>query len=119
MDGYQQESVLCNASSWNVKYFAVQSTLASNINSDTYAKRYKISVLMSLNLFYLFSIFLLCPPPIAMKTILCVFRKDEKKALTWKILPRRACKHLLNSLNKIYQQLTEGESSSMLCHFPK
>ncbi|KAM8860547.1 C-myc promoter-binding protein isoform 2-T2 [Synchiropus picturatus] len=34
--------------------------------------------------------------------------QDDKKALTWKILPRRACKHLLNSLNKIHQQLTEG-----------
>ncbi|KAM7414645.1 hypothetical protein PAMA_019456 [Pampus argenteus] len=37
-----------------------------------------------------------------------IFQKDDKKALTWKILPRRACKHLLNSLNKLYQQLTEG-----------
>ncbi|XP_008410439.1 C-myc promoter-binding protein isoform X1 [Poecilia reticulata] len=37
-----------------------------------------------------------------------ISQKDEKKALTWKILPRRACKHLLNSLNKLYQQLTEG-----------
>uniref|UniRef100_A0A674MMB9 DENN/MADD domain containing 4A n=1 Tax=Takifugu rubripes TaxID=31033 RepID=A0A674MMB9_TAKRU len=25
----------------------------------------------------------------------------DKKALTWKILPRRACKHLLNTLNKL------------------
>ncbi len=52
-----------------------------------------------------------------MKTIWCAFRKDDKKALTWKILPRRACKHLLNTLNKLYQQLTEGESSLMLYHF--
>ncbi|KAM9753780.1 C-myc promoter-binding protein isoform 2-T2 [Menidia menidia] len=37
-----------------------------------------------------------------------ISQKDDKKALTWKILPRRACKHLLNSLNKLYQQLTEG-----------
>uniref|UniRef100_A0A3Q3JCF6 UDENN domain-containing protein n=1 Tax=Monopterus albus TaxID=43700 RepID=A0A3Q3JCF6_MONAL len=37
-----------------------------------------------------------------------ISQKDEKKALTWKILPRRACKHLLNTLNKLYQQLTEG-----------
>uniref|UniRef100_A0A8C9ZQC1 DENN/MADD domain containing 4A n=1 Tax=Sander lucioperca TaxID=283035 RepID=A0A8C9ZQC1_SANLU len=40
-----------------------------------------------------------------------ISQKDDKKALTWKILPRRACKHLLNTLNKLYQQLTEGESS--------
>ncbi|XP_026031622.1 C-myc promoter-binding protein isoform X1 [Astatotilapia calliptera] len=37
-----------------------------------------------------------------------ISQKDDKKALTWKILPRRACKHLLNSLNKLYQQLIEG-----------
>uniref|UniRef100_A0A8C4GHE4 DENN/MADD domain containing 4A n=1 Tax=Dicentrarchus labrax TaxID=13489 RepID=A0A8C4GHE4_DICLA len=43
-----------------------------------------------------------------------ISQKDDKKALTWKILPRRACKHLLNTLNKLYQQLTEGESSLML-----
>uniref|UniRef100_A0AAX7SJE0 DENN/MADD domain containing 4A n=1 Tax=Astatotilapia calliptera TaxID=8154 RepID=A0AAX7SJE0_ASTCA len=36
-----------------------------------------------------------------------ISQKDDKKALTWKILPRRACKHLLNSLNKLYQQLIE------------
>uniref|UniRef100_A0A8C4DV23 DENN/MADD domain containing 4A n=1 Tax=Dicentrarchus labrax TaxID=13489 RepID=A0A8C4DV23_DICLA len=46
-----------------------------------------------------------------------ISQKDDKKALTWKILPRRACKHLLNTLNKLYQQLTEGESSLMLYHF--
>uniref|UniRef100_A0A7N8XCS5 DENN/MADD domain containing 4A n=1 Tax=Mastacembelus armatus TaxID=205130 RepID=A0A7N8XCS5_9TELE len=43
-----------------------------------------------------------------------ISQKDDKKALTWKILPRRACKHLLNTLNKLYQQLTEGESGLML-----
>lgn len=37
-----------------------------------------------------------------------ISQKDDKKALTWKMLPRRACKHLLNTLNKLYQQLTEG-----------
>ncbi|XP_047452080.1 C-myc promoter-binding protein isoform X2 [Mugil cephalus] len=37
-----------------------------------------------------------------------ISHKDDKKALTWKILPRRACKHLLNTLNKLHQQLTEG-----------
>uniref|UniRef100_H3CSM6 DENN/MADD domain containing 4A n=1 Tax=Tetraodon nigroviridis TaxID=99883 RepID=H3CSM6_TETNG len=38
-----------------------------------------------------------------------ISQKDDKKALTWKILPRRACKHLLNTLNKFYQQLMEGD----------
>ncbi|KAK2842323.1 hypothetical protein Q5P01_012523 [Channa striata] len=37
-----------------------------------------------------------------------ISQKDDKKALTWKILPRRACKQLLNTLNKLYQQLAEG-----------
>uniref|UniRef100_A0A8D3DF28 DENN/MADD domain containing 4A n=1 Tax=Scophthalmus maximus TaxID=52904 RepID=A0A8D3DF28_SCOMX len=45
-----------------------------------------------------------------------ISQKEDKKALTWKILPRRACKYLLNTLNKIHQQLIEGESSLMLCH---
>ncbi|XP_067090555.1 C-myc promoter-binding protein [Osmerus mordax] len=33
--------------------------------------------------------------------------KDDKRAMTWKILPRRACKHLLNTLGKLYQQLVD------------
>ncbi|XP_019731468.1 C-myc promoter-binding protein isoform X3 [Hippocampus comes] len=37
-----------------------------------------------------------------------ISQKEDKKALTWKMLPGRACKHLLNSLNKLHQQLTEG-----------
>ncbi|XP_075996896.1 C-myc promoter-binding protein [Genypterus blacodes] len=37
-----------------------------------------------------------------------ISQKEDKKALTWKILPRRACKHLLNTLNNLYQQLVEG-----------
>ncbi|RVE71782.1 hypothetical protein OJAV_G00055360 [Oryzias javanicus] len=37
-----------------------------------------------------------------------ISQKDDKKALTWKILPRRACKNLLNTLSKLYEQLTEG-----------
>ncbi|XP_061138501.1 C-myc promoter-binding protein isoform X1 [Syngnathus typhle] len=37
-----------------------------------------------------------------------VSQKEDKKALTWKMLPGRACKNLLNSLNKLHQQLTEG-----------
>ncbi|KAG7276264.1 hypothetical protein CRUP_018646 [Coryphaenoides rupestris] len=54
----------------------------------------------------------LCVPP---ADITCVdldtntiFHKEDKRALTWKILPRRACKHLLNTLSKIHQQLVEG-----------
>uniref|UniRef100_A0A7N6BDV5 DENN/MADD domain containing 4A n=1 Tax=Anabas testudineus TaxID=64144 RepID=A0A7N6BDV5_ANATE len=42
-----------------------------------------------------------------------ISQKDDKKALTWKILPRRACKHLLNTLNKLHQQLTEVTDSEL------
>uniref|UniRef100_A0AAZ3RD89 DENN/MADD domain containing 4A n=1 Tax=Oncorhynchus tshawytscha TaxID=74940 RepID=A0AAZ3RD89_ONCTS len=38
-----------------------------------------------------------------------ILHKEEKRALTWKILPQKACKHLLNTLGRLYQQLTEGE----------
>ncbi|XP_071261251.1 C-myc promoter-binding protein isoform X2 [Salvelinus alpinus] len=37
-----------------------------------------------------------------------ILHKEEKRALTWKILPQKACKHLLNTLGSLYQQLTEG-----------
>lgn len=33
---------------------------------------------------------------------------EDKRALTWKILPKKACKNLLNVLNNLYQQLAEG-----------
>uniref|UniRef100_A0A8C9ZPV7 DENN/MADD domain containing 4A n=1 Tax=Sander lucioperca TaxID=283035 RepID=A0A8C9ZPV7_SANLU len=41
-----------------------------------------------------------------------ISQKDDKKALTWKILPRRACKHLLNTLNKLYQHILYKHSWS-------
>ncbi|KAJ8344471.1 hypothetical protein SKAU_G00318000 [Synaphobranchus kaupii] len=34
---------------------------------------------------------------------------EDKRALTWKILPKKACKNLLNVLNNLYQQLAEGQ----------
>uniref|UniRef100_A0A6Q2YL70 DENN/MADD domain containing 4A n=1 Tax=Esox lucius TaxID=8010 RepID=A0A6Q2YL70_ESOLU len=43
-----------------------------------------------------------------------ILHKDEKRALTWKILPRRACKHLLSALGSLYQQLTEGRENVYL-----
>uniref|UniRef100_A0A8C9WAM7 DENN domain containing 4A n=1 Tax=Scleropages formosus TaxID=113540 RepID=A0A8C9WAM7_SCLFO len=30
------------------------------------------------------------------------------QALTWKVLPKKACKNLMNTLNNLYQQLAEG-----------
>lgn len=57
------------------------------------------------------------PPHGVMKTMCCASRKDDKKALTWKMLPRRACKHLLSTLNKLYQQLLEGESGPHAASF--
>lgn len=122
----QWEPLLCNDTDWNVKYFLLYCTqkhiwvpLISHINSKAILWRDKIgsadvsesvSLLVSFcNVSWLSSR--------VMKTIWCAFSKDDKKALTWKILPRRACKHLLNTLNKLHQQLTEGESSQMLCYF--
>ncbi|XP_061077823.1 LOW QUALITY PROTEIN: C-myc promoter-binding protein [Conger conger] len=34
---------------------------------------------------------------------------EDKRALTWKILPKKACKNLLNVLNNLYQQLAQGQ----------
>ncbi|XP_052008438.1 C-myc promoter-binding protein-like isoform X2 [Xyrauchen texanus] len=36
-----------------------------------------------------------------------ITHKEERRALTWKILPRKACKHLINTLSNLYQQLDE------------
>ena len=35
--------------------------------------------------------------------------KEDRRSLTWKILPRKACKHLINALSSLHQQLAEGE----------
>uniref|UniRef100_A0A673YK32 DENN/MADD domain containing 4A n=1 Tax=Salmo trutta TaxID=8032 RepID=A0A673YK32_SALTR len=52
-----------------------------------------------------------------------ILHKEEKRALTWKILPQKACKHLLNTLGNLYQQLTEGEPwkriKNSLSSFPR
>nr|AUH27392.1 DENN domain containing protein 4A [Gobiocypris rarus] len=37
-----------------------------------------------------------------------ITQKEERRSLTWKILPRKACKHLINSLSNLHQQLDEG-----------
>ncbi|XP_015198716.2 C-myc promoter-binding protein isoform X2 [Lepisosteus oculatus] len=34
---------------------------------------------------------------------------EDKRALTWKILPKKACKNLMNVLNNLYQQLAEAQ----------
>lgn len=34
---------------------------------------------------------------------------EDKRALTWKILPKKACKNLMNVLSNLYQQLVDGE----------
>ncbi|XP_066557342.1 C-myc promoter-binding protein isoform X2 [Amia ocellicauda] len=34
---------------------------------------------------------------------------EDKRALTWKILPKKACKNLMNLLNNLYQQLAEAQ----------
>uniref|UniRef100_A0AAR2JZF7 UDENN domain-containing protein n=1 Tax=Pygocentrus nattereri TaxID=42514 RepID=A0AAR2JZF7_PYGNA len=37
-----------------------------------------------------------------------ISHKEDRRALTWKILPRKACKHLINTLSNLHQQLLEG-----------
>ncbi|CAN9506669.1 unnamed protein product [Ophioblennius macclurei] len=38
-----------------------------------------------------------------------IFHNEDKRALTWKILPKKACKNLMNVLNNLYQQLIDGQ----------
>uniref|UniRef100_A0AAX7VQ42 UDENN domain-containing protein n=1 Tax=Astatotilapia calliptera TaxID=8154 RepID=A0AAX7VQ42_ASTCA len=40
-----------------------------------------------------------------------IFHHEDKRALTWKILPKKACKNLMNVLNNLYQQLVDGDMS--------
>lgn len=58
------------------------------------------------------SSFLHCLP---INLCVCGFSKEDRRALTWKILPRKACKRLINTLSNLHQQLVQGESAiSML-----
>ncbi|XP_016143347.1 C-myc promoter-binding protein-like isoform X2 [Sinocyclocheilus grahami] len=41
-----------------------------------------------------------------------ITHKEERRSLTWKILPRKACKHLINTLSSLHQQLDEGYQMS-------
>uniref|UniRef100_A0A3Q3J362 UDENN domain-containing protein n=1 Tax=Monopterus albus TaxID=43700 RepID=A0A3Q3J362_MONAL len=38
-----------------------------------------------------------------------IFHHEDKRALTWKILPKKACKNLMNVLNSLYQQLIDSQ----------
>ncbi|XP_026234063.1 C-myc promoter-binding protein-like isoform X1 [Anabas testudineus] len=38
-----------------------------------------------------------------------IFHNDDKRALTWKILPKKPCKNLMNVLSNLYQQLVDGQ----------
>ncbi|XP_072320638.1 C-myc promoter-binding protein-like isoform X2 [Eucyclogobius newberryi] len=37
-----------------------------------------------------------------------IYHCEEKKAISWKILPKKACKNLLNRLQSLHQQLLDG-----------
>ncbi|KAM4592869.1 C-myc promoter-binding protein-like isoform 4-T4 [Odontesthes bonariensis] len=41
-----------------------------------------------------------------------IFHNEDKRALTWKILPKKACKNLMNVLSNLYQQLIDGQYPS-------
>ncbi|XP_062402696.1 C-myc promoter-binding protein [Sardina pilchardus] len=38
-----------------------------------------------------------------------ISHKEDRRSLTWKILPRKACKHLINALSSLHQQLADGD----------
>uniref|UniRef100_A0A8C6KPT2 DENN domain containing 4A n=1 Tax=Nothobranchius furzeri TaxID=105023 RepID=A0A8C6KPT2_NOTFU len=40
-----------------------------------------------------------------------IFHNDDKRALTWKILPKKACKNLMNVLSNLHRQLVDGDMS--------
>lgn len=47
---------------------------------------------------------------VELSVYLCFFSSNEdKRALTWKILPKKACKNLMNVLSNLHQQLVDGE----------
>lgn len=47
---------------------------------------------------------------VELSVYLCFFSSNEdKRALTWKILPKKACKNLMNVLSNLHQQLADGE----------
>ncbi|XP_063045135.1 C-myc promoter-binding protein-like isoform X3 [Engraulis encrasicolus] len=37
-----------------------------------------------------------------------ISQMEDKRVFTWKLLPKKACKNLMNALSNIYQQLAEG-----------
>ncbi|XP_075934693.1 C-myc promoter-binding protein-like isoform X4 [Anarhichas minor] len=41
-----------------------------------------------------------------------IFHNEDKRAVTWKILPKKACKNLMNVLSNLYQQLVDGQQRS-------
>uniref|UniRef100_A0A3P9Q2C4 DENN domain containing 4A n=1 Tax=Poecilia reticulata TaxID=8081 RepID=A0A3P9Q2C4_POERE len=41
-----------------------------------------------------------------------IFHNEDKRALTWKILPKKACKNLMNVLSNLHQQLVDGQYRS-------
>uniref|UniRef100_A0A9J7Z3S6 DENN/MADD domain containing 4A n=1 Tax=Cyprinus carpio carpio TaxID=630221 RepID=A0A9J7Z3S6_CYPCA len=43
-----------------------------------------------------------------------ITHKEERRSLTWKILPRKACKHLINTLSNLHQQLDEGQMEAFM-----
>uniref|UniRef100_A0A3B3HMF1 DENN domain containing 4A n=1 Tax=Oryzias latipes TaxID=8090 RepID=A0A3B3HMF1_ORYLA len=38
-----------------------------------------------------------------------IFHCEDKRGLTWKILPKKPCKNLLNVLSRLYQELLDGQ----------
>uniref|UniRef100_A0A8C6NLC8 DENN domain containing 4A n=1 Tax=Nothobranchius furzeri TaxID=105023 RepID=A0A8C6NLC8_NOTFU len=43
-----------------------------------------------------------------------IFHNDDKRALTWKILPKKACKNLMNVLSNLHRQLQQRSNPYLL-----
>uniref|UniRef100_A0A4W3K1L4 DENN domain containing 4A n=1 Tax=Callorhinchus milii TaxID=7868 RepID=A0A4W3K1L4_CALMI len=43
-----------------------------------------------------------------------ISQTEDRKNLTWKILPKKACKNLMNSLNNLYEQLQRPREEALM-----
>uniref|UniRef100_A0A8C9TFL9 DENN domain containing 4A n=1 Tax=Scleropages formosus TaxID=113540 RepID=A0A8C9TFL9_SCLFO len=43
-----------------------------------------------------------------------ISQNEDKRALTWKVLPKKACKNLMNTLNNLYQQLQRPREDGLM-----
>lgn len=108
--------ILCNIWVVDEEYivYCTQCTMYPTISKRLHV--YKSLVLNGIALAALFGgVFLRCRTccniiwaPLELNSVLFSSNED-KRTLTWKSLPKKACKNLMNVLNNLYQQLVDGE----------